>query len=45
MGVPGGGAAGCRLLRIDKRDGGTCATIGAKLVLELIDLISPKAEP
>jgi hypothetical protein len=43
MGVLGGGAAGCRLLRIDKRNGGTFVTIGAKPVPGLIDLISPKA--
>jgi hypothetical protein len=43
MGVPGGGAAGYRLLRIDKLNGGTSVTIGAKPVPGLIDLISPKA--
>jgi hypothetical protein len=43
MGVPGAGAAGCCLLRIDKLNGGMSVTIGAKQVPGLIDLISPKA--
>ena len=43
MGVPRGGAAGCRMLRIDKLNEGRSATIGAKPVPGLIDVISPKA--